>query len=221
MIGDWLSYRLSDFIMFSAEVYDRQVALYNTQFPGLQAISVAAGAGIVWHTVRPSGAGARAIPVVLGLAWLWVAWSFLWQRYADINLIARTAAPVFVAQGLALLAAGLHPGGLRLRLPGGPARLAALVLLVLTLLLYPLLAPVTGKPVLSAEFFGLMPDPTALATLCVLAVSHQWVRLPLMIVPVIWCALSAATLWSLGSPMAWMLATVTLVALALGLRSGR
>ena len=210
-----LSYSLSDFVMFSARVYDRQVALYNVDHAGLQAVAMLAGACLVWQTARPSGAGQRAIPVVLGLAWLWVAWSFLWQRYGDVNEIARIAAPVFALQGLALLAAALRSDGLGVRLPEGFVRPLALTLLVLTLVLYPALAPVSGKPNMSAEFFGLMPDPTALGTLVVLAFSSGWIRFALAVVPAIWCALSAATLSVLGSPMVWVVATTALATLML------
>ena len=201
--------------MFSARVYDRQVALYNADHAGLQAVAILAGAGIVWQTARPSSAGQRAIPLVLGLAWLWVAWSFLWQRYGDINEIARMAAPVFGLQGLALLATAVKPDGLGVRLPEGSARPVALALLVLTLVIYPTLAPVSGKPLNSAEFFGLMPDPTALGTLGVLAISTGWTRFALAVVPAIWCALSAATLSVLGSPMVWVVATTALATLML------
>lgn len=218
MIGDWLSYRLSDFVMFSALVYDRQVALYNREMAGLQVAAVLIGAGLLWQTVRPHDVARRAVPAVLGLLWLWVAWGFLWQRYGDINLIARWAAPAFALQGLALMACSINRDGLALRSPRGTPHVPATGLLALTLILYPLFAPATGRPVLSAEFFGLMPDPTALGTLCLLALSKRPVRFALLVVPAVWCALSASTLWVLESRTAWVVAITAACALLLAFR---
>lgn len=63
-----------------------------------------------------------------------------------------------------------------------------------------------GRPAAQAEIFGLAPDPTAIACLGVLSVvaAGRW-RMTLAIIPLLWCALSAATLMTLGDPQAWVL----------------
>ena len=213
MTGEyWLSYRLSDFVMFSERVYQRQIQLHNEAWLGLHAVALIIGATILWHVIKPSERSGRIIPILLALAWLWVAWSFLWERYAEINLLALYASPAFVLQGLALLAAAGLSDGLRVHPPRGPLRVPALFLLVAALLLYPLFAPIAGRPVLTAEFFALMPDPTALATLAVLSMCAGHMRWPLMLVPAVWCLCSTAVLWVLGSALFWPL--VLLVPLA-------
>jgi hypothetical protein len=72
-----------------------------------------------------------------------------------------------------------------------------------------------GRSWLAAEIFGLAPDPTALATLALLALADGWSRWPLMIGPAIWCVLSSTTLSVLGSgeyfvPMAGALAAIAI-----------
>ena len=73
-------------------------------------------------------------------------------------------------------------------------------LLLAAATLYPLLALAAGRPLSQAEWFGLMPDPTVLATLGVavcLRGGRSWLTMPL---PLLWCAIAGATLWTLKSP---------------------
>ena len=207
----WLSYRLSDFVMFSERVYLRQLELHNAAIPGMQAVSLGIGLFICWWVMSARGSLARFGTLILAIAWIWVAWSFLWSRYAEINLLARYAAPAFAAQGLALLAIAAFSDGLRVRMQRGWLRVPSIALLSATLLFYPLLAPVTGRPVMAAEFFALMPDPTALATLTLLSVSKSRIRWFLMVIPVFWCLCSIAIFRVLDSPMFWV---VTLIGLS-------
>lgn len=206
MTTDWLSYGLSDFVMVSSRVYQRQLELHNMNLMGLQAVALALGAYLVWLIIRRPEAGNRIIPILLGLVWLWVAWSFLWQRYSDINLVGHYAGIAFAIQGAALLATGLRPSGLSVRLPTGAMKTVAAALLIFSLVLYPLLTPLLGRAIIEAEFFAMMPDPTAVATLAILANSQSRIRWPFMVVPLLWCAFSGATLWVLGLPQFWAVA---------------
>ncbi|WP_419909177.1 DUF6064 family protein [Hoeflea sp.] len=216
MTGEvWLSYRLSDFVMFSERVYQRQIQLYNENWLGLQVVALILAGVIFWHMLKPSGRSGRVIPILLALAWFWVGWSFLWARYAEINLLALYAAPAFALQGLALLVIAGLPGGLRVKLPRDPLRLPAITLLFFALFLYPLIALLAGEPVMSAEFFALMPDPTAVATLAVVSMCAGPMRWLLMLVPLAWCLCSAAVLWVLESAQFWPLALLVAVAVLL------
>jgi hypothetical protein len=52
--------------------------------------------------------------------------------------------------------------------------------------------------------FGITPDPTALATLGLLAMAEGRRRGALTVVPILWCLLSGATLLAMGSLEAWI-----------------
>ena len=66
------------------------------------------------------------------------------------------------------------------------------------LALHPLIAPLSGRPWTQAEVFGLAPDPTVIATLGVIvaATRPNW---PLLVLPLLWCAISSLTLWTMES----------------------
>jgi hypothetical protein len=118
-----------------------------------------------------------------------------------------------VLQGLLLIGAGAIGGRLHFPAPLPSVGYGGLALFGAALILYPALAPLMGRSWVAAEIFGLAPDPTALATLAVLALADGWTRWLLMIVPGIWCVLSAATLSALGAgeyfvPVAGALAAI-------------
>jgi hypothetical protein len=195
-MSEWLGYALSDLLLFSPRVYFRMLELHNEALWPLQLVTLAVGLAVLVLAVRGGVPAGRVAGVLLGLLWMWVAWSFLWERYATINWAVAYIAPVFLVQGAAL---GLFAArGDLTPTEDGWRRWAGIALLVAAIILYPLVAPVLGRPWSAAEVFGMMPDPTAVATLAYLALSRRGG--PLMIVPALWCALASETLWLLDAP---------------------
>lgn len=147
------------------------------------------------------------------MAWAFVAWAFLWQRYAPINWAASGFAWGFAAQALGLLAlssrSALHATPSRGRRAGG------LALLLWALLAHPALGLLFGRPWSQAEVIGLAPDPTAIATLglmlCVGGGPRVWQGL-LVAGAMAWLAVSVATLATMGSAQAAVPAAAALLA---------
>ncbi|MEO7854797.1 MAG: DUF6064 family protein [Rubrivivax sp.] len=229
-MSEWWTYQPSDFLMFSPRIYWRLFESINQAYwPAQVGLLVAAWAWLA-RQARPARPAdqvwARAAACALALIWALVAWAFLLQRFAPIQWVAGDAALVFFAQALALIGlavlGGIHRSTGRLR------RRAALALGVWALVGYPLLGTAFGRPWQQAEVFGLAPDPTALATLAFLLLvrattpASRWLMRLLWIVPVAWCLVSAATLWTMGSAQGWLvLAALALAFGDLGLRSTR
>jgi hypothetical protein len=200
---DW-SYRLSDFLLFSPRVYWRMFELHNTALwplpPAMLAVGVAAVAVAI---LRPQQSG-RPIAILLAVLWAWVGWSFVWERYATINWTAVYAAPLFATEALLFLILG---GAFnRLSFESRHVRGMAGILLVALALGYPLLAPLFGRPWQGAEFFGIAPDPTAIATLGFLLMARGRSTLLLYPIPLLWCLASGLTLWAMADAQAWTLA---------------
>lgn len=208
-MSEWWSYRPEDFLLFSPRVYWRLFELHNTALWPAQIAAIAAFAVLVWlAAARPPGHG-RAVAAGLAAAWVIVGWSFVWNRYATINWAAEYLAPPFAAEAL-LLALTTIFGGLR----GGRRGLTTLAgwLLVAVAAAQPLLAPATGRGWAAAEVFAIAPDPTAIATLGLLLTLRGPMVWALVPVPLLWCALSALTLWTMDEPAAaWLPLTACLV----------
>lgn len=211
-MSEWWSYRLSDLLMFAPRTYYRLFELYNTAlWPG-QLAALAAGAAVLGLVRSRAVQAGRIAAGLLAVAWLWVAWGYFHLRYATIHWAGEAIAAGFALQGLGLLLAALGVGSVppleHARFP----RWAGRALLGLAVGGYPLLAPLLGRPWAQAEWFGVAPDPTAIATLgAVIALPLRPWLLP---VPLLWLAYSAATLWTMGGAEALVVLGAALLAIA-------
>jgi hypothetical protein len=210
-MSEWWTYRLSDFLMFAPRTYYRLFELYNAEIWPAPLLAIALALALLWLTWR--GGHGRAVAAILAAAWLFVAWAYHWERYATINTGAPYYAAGFAMEGLLLIWFGIVRDRVRLAFRPDPSGYLGFVLIAAAAL-YPLLAPFLGRPWMQAEIFGLAPDPTAIATIGVLLLAsgrRAWL-LPL---PLLWCASSAATLWTMESSEAVVPAVVVLLGLAM------
>jgi len=211
-MSEWWTYTLSDFLMFSQRSYFRLIALHNEAVWPAQLLALACGLAVIFCIARPAPRTRRSALLVLAVAWAWIAWAYHLERYADINTAGPWFALAFGVQALLLCFMALRSHG------AAPARMqkqVALGLAGLAVLAYPLLAPGSGRGWGQAEVFGIAPDPTAVATLGVLLACRAnpiaW------LIPLMWCAVSGATLMELRVGYAWLLPTFAIVAVAAGL----
>jgi len=207
-MSEWWTYRPSDFLMFAPRTYWRLFELHNAQWWPLQGLVLLAALACIGWAVRRGAPALRTGAAGLAAVWVFVATSFLLQRYAPINWAASAFAAAFLLQASGLVALAARRD-LRAA-SGAPRRAVGAALLAWALGAHPLLAWADGRPWTQAEVFGLAPDPTAIATLGWLlwtdAVTPTTRRLlgALRGVPVAWCAVSAATLGTMGAVQSWV-----------------
>lgn len=221
-MSEWWTYRPSDFLMFSPRIYWRLFASLNEAWWPAQLLLV--GAPALWLLrlravgARMSDIALRAAVVFVALCWLLTTTVFLQQRFAPINWVASSYVVGFIVQSIVLAAlaavGGLNSQVLELR------RRVGLLLAVIALLAYPLLAIAAGRPWQQAEVFGLAPDPTVIGTMAFLLLvqpthrAARWITRLLWAICLLWCAVAAATLATMGSHQAWVVLAATLLAVA-------
>ncbi|SEL13382.1 DUF6064 family protein [Halomonas daqiaonensis] len=210
----WWTYRPEDLLMFSPRVYERLFELHNQALWPAQLLALVLGGMALAVLLRPGPRGTRLVLMLLAVAWGFVAWAFLWQRYAPIHWGIAYIAPLFGFQALLLVALGSLRGGLRLPCHWSVRRGIGIGLFAYALALHPLIAVATGRGLSGAEVIGLTPDPLAMATLAVGAMAEPARRAwPLVIIPVFWCLQSWLTLDTLGERSAWLPLLAVAVAL--------
>jgi hypothetical protein len=205
-MSEWWTYSLSDFLMFSSRSYYRLIESYNAAIWPAHLVALVAGVILIGAIARPRQHLQRSAALVLAAAWGWVAWAYHLERYAEINTAAPYFAAAFALQALLLCWLAFKPGNTA----PAPQRVA-LGMTGLAIFAYPLLALVRdGGGWRQAEVFGVVPDPTVIATLGVLLV---W-RAPAIfwLIPVSWCLVSGATLMELKIGHAWLLPALALTA---------
>ena len=212
-MSEWWTYSLSSFLLFSARTYYRLFELYNADVWPLQLVALATGLAILLLIGRRTASSGRVVAAMLAALWLFVAWAYLLERYDPINFAARYFAIGFACQAVLLL----WTGAIRDRLHFDTGSIAArigLAFVIYALAIHPLIAPLTGRPWTQAEIFGLAPDPTAIATLGVIVAAGRphW---HLLVLPLLWCAISSLTLWTMESPEAPLASLAAAVAIGI------
>jgi hypothetical protein len=198
--GEWWSYGLEDFLLFSPRVYWRMLEVHNAALWPLHIPALAVGIAALTRAFRQ--AHGRWIMLLLAAGWAFVGWAFLWNRYATINWAVAYVAPAFVLQALLMLVSAISGGLVFDR--RGVAGWAGLALAATGIAVYPVLPPLFGRPWSGAELFGIASDPTAIATLGLLLAGRARLLPMLVPIPLAWCVLGGLTLLAMGDAQAWL-----------------
>ena len=215
----WLSYDLSDLLMFSPRVYYRQLELANAAAWPLHFVTVAGGLVLALCMASPSAIRNRIAAAVPAAAFASSCWLFVLPAYAEIHVAGRYMAGLFLIEA-ALTGLAMFAGGLRIDHEAKLLSRGAAALLIATSLAYPALAIMSGRSAASAEVFGIAADPAALAALVVIASGARRWQLLLAIAPWLWLAFSASSLWVMDAPEVWIILPALLAAPAILLARG-
>lgn len=215
-MSEWWTYRPSSFLLFSARTYYRLFELYNAEIWPWQVVALLVGLAILALLRKPGAWQGRTISALLAASWLWVAWAYLYSRYASINWVATYFAAAFALEALLLIVLGVGHG-LVWRPPGSWISRAGIGLAIFAVALQPLIGPLVGRSWSQVEVFAVAPDPTVVGTLGVLVLASGWPKWLLLPIPILWCLVSGATAWVMQSPdAALMPAAAALAIVAVG-----
>jgi hypothetical protein len=218
---EWWTYSLSDFLLFSPRTYYRLIERHNEALWPAQLLTLGLGVLAGGLLRRPSAWQGRVVSGVMAVLWAWVAWAFVWSRYASINWVAKYFVVLFAVEVVLLVWLGVIRGGLRFRPQRGTAGAIGLGLFVFGLAGYPLLGSLVGRGWTQAEIFGIAPDPTVAATLGLLLLVEGPPRWGLLVAPVLWCVIAGATLVAMASPEAWIMLPTAPLGIAAAIAKGR
>ena len=207
---EWWTYAAEDFLLFSARAYWRLFELHNAALWPVQILTlIGAVAAIV--LLRSSNAmNRRLVWVLIGLVWIWVGVSFVLGAYASINWAATHLAWIWIAGGVFYIVMSCTGPA-----ADTPSRLTGWALIAYAMLLHPFWPVLTGRALLQTEVVGTAPDPTAVSTLgLALLAGTGWRGALTLLPPMLWCAVSAATLLTLGAAQGWAMAAAPVIAAA-------
>lgn len=220
-MSEWWTYSLSDFLLFSPRTYYRLFELYNTDIWPVQILSLALGV-VILALLRNAGTRrGQFVAAMLAACWIWVAWAFHLRRYATINWVATYFAAAFAIEALLLMWTGVIRNELKFKAELHAPERIGLGIFSFALLVQPLIGPLVGRDWMQVEIFGVTPDPTVIATLGILLLAANRVSWVLLVIPLLWCALSGAFHWTMQTPDALMMPFAGLLVLFLaGARKG-
>ncbi len=214
-MSEWWTYSLSDFLLFSPRTYYRLFELYNADIWPAQIVALALGFAILASVRRPRGRQGRVVAAILAVCWIWVAWAFHLNRYATINWAATYFAAAFAFEALLLIWIGVIRNALAFEPVVSVTHRIALGVFLFGLAVQPLIGRLAGREWTQVEIFGVAPDPTVTGTLGILLLASGRMYWELLVIPLVWCALSGAVAWTMKSPDALLMPLVALAAVYL------
>jgi hypothetical protein len=215
-MSEWWTYSLSDFLLFSPRTYYRLFELYNAAIWPMQIAALALGVLLLLLLLLlcPTRWRGSCVAALLAGCWLWIAWSYHLQHYATINWAAEYLAYGFAVEAMLLSFTGGIRDRLRFRAPSDPAGVCGFGMTAFAVVIFPLIGPLLlGRPWTQVEIFGVAPDPTAVATLGVLMAAER-AHWHLLVLPLLWCFVSGATLWTMASADAAIPPAAAVIAIA-------
>ena len=219
-MSHWWKYPLSEVLPFSLQIYYNLLENYGDAIWPFQFFAVISGGLLVWLMWRAGQRAAGLFFLLLGLAWLLVAWLFLSMHYALIFWAAPYFAIAFAIQACLLLVLALACAQGAVKFANQPRRKLATALFAVCVLAYPF-AAVFAYGSLLPEAFGLFPGPTVVATVAALAGLKGLVRWALAIIPVFWIVVATVISATLGGYEAFILPIVTLLAIVISMAPAR
>lgn len=171
------------FSRYNQDLWPAHVAAYLLAIP------------VVWALARPAASlrppvRSRLPALVLGILLTWLGVVFQGFYATDISRPLGIAyAVLFVAGGLAMIAAGVRGHLLVDTSPPPFSRFVGLAAVGYALLVYPILGYAFGHGWPESPLFGMAPCPTVIALFGVLVLSHPRAR-HLLVLPVAWTLLA-------------------------------
>ena len=214
-MDEWWTYGIADLVLFTPETYFRLFELHHRDWWPLQLACLAVAIVILLCLWLKPARGGRVVAILLAASWAWAGWAFLHLRFAPIHWVADWYAVAFFLQALLLFIYGISRRGMEFE-TGNSVRAGIGVFVLLgALLAMPATAYLTGRDWMQAELFAMTPDATALATLGLLLLTKDRVAVWLVVIPVAWCIVTGATLWTLAAPEALILPAGAMLTIAL------
>lgn len=211
-MNEWTSYRLQDFIPFTAEVYFRLLERMGETFWPLHLLTFAMGAATLFLALRHR---TRLACLLSAPLWAFVAVAFFIQHYAELNWAGGYVGYAFIAQAVLLVVIALT-GWATDNAPRvtNPPVVIGIAIALFGLIIMPLMAPLSGGSLYQAEVFGIHADPTAVTTLGLVVIMLRGFALWIAaIIPALWLVVSGLTLQVLESTGAAVLFAVLVIAL--------
>jgi Family of unknown function (DUF6064) len=152
---------------------------------------------VIYLAVKPNSKSDKAISFILAMLWLWMGIVYHLIFFTAINKAAYLLGVVFILQGILFLVFGVLKNKLSFKFQFDRYGITGLVLVLFSLIVYPILGYTLGHIYPASPTFGL-PCPTTIFTFGILLFTDKKLPIVLVIIPVVWSAVGFAAAFSLG-----------------------
>lgn len=207
---------------YSVEVFFTLMAQYNgANFPAGPlgvVLALALLLLVVQPHLLPIAGRDRMIAVLLSAAWIWVGMLHQLDMMATLNFMAPYYGFAWIVGGLLIGLSGTVFGHVRFGFPQQLRGWVGAALALFGAFGYPLIVLLLGYGWAALPLVGTAPDPTAIFTVGMLLMVRDRTPLHLLLIPLAWGGVAAASAYLLRFPLDYSVTVAVLAACALAIR---
>jgi hypothetical protein len=200
---------------FSPQAFLSLFETYNLDIWPAQIAAYALGILAVVLVFRPRRSSARIVGAILVLLWLWTGIVYHGLYFTPLNFFAPVFAALFVVQALLYAWQLVLRSRLEFRFERDAVGYGGLVLVALSMVVYPLISVAVGHTWPRMPVFGVAPCPTSAFTLGILLMARPKVPMSLLVIPLFWSLVGAVSAWLLAMHEDWILPFAGIATIAL------
>ena len=188
-----------DAMPFTATQFFDVFAAFNAAMWPAQPLADVLALVVLTAVAHGNVLGSRLALAALAVAWLGMGAIYHCRYFAEINPLARTFGIAFIAQAVLLSLNALARNPPRLAYRRDFATVAAVVLIIYAVAVYPWLGWAAGHGGMRGPMFGVAPCPTTIFTFALLILVRP-IRWPFLVIPTLWAVVGTTAAMGLGVP---------------------
>ena len=182
---------------FTAEQFLEAFRNYNEAVFPMQIFFYLISVIAVYLAFKPTSNPDKIISGILAFLWLWMGIVYHLIFFTAINKAAYLFGAVFILQGILFLTFGVFQNKLSFNFHRGIYGWLGLMLILFSLIIYPVWGYTLGHNYPSSPTFGL-PCPTTIFTFGLLLLSYKNCPVAILIIPFIWSVVGFSAAFTFG-----------------------
>ena len=183
---------------FSVEQFLAVFAAYNTAIWPLQIVTYLLGFVALIMVMKNHEISGKIVSLILAGYWTWMGISYHWLFFTAINQAAYLFGALFVIEALMFLHYGVIRHRLLFRLQNPTFNIVSILLVLYSMLIYPVLGIFMGHTYPHSPVFGVAPCPTTIFTFAMFLLLTPDFPKRLLIIPGLWSLMGLSAAFSLG-----------------------
>ena len=173
-------------VPFTVDEFLSVFQTYNLTVWPMQIIAYLLGGAAIFLTMKRSRHADRIVASIVSIMWMWNGCIYHFTYFSSITGAAYVFGSLFVLQALLFLWKGVIKGELAFGMTGGSYSFAGAILLLYSMVVYPILGHMAGHGWPRSPAFGLAPCPTTIFTFGLLLLCRTRMQIYVLIIPLIW-----------------------------------
>lgn len=170
---------------------------YNQAIWPMQVTAYIMGMAAIYLAVRKSRHSDKIICGILALMWIWTGAAYHMAFFSSINKAAYAFGVLFITQGVLFIIYGIIKPGLSFKAAPAGIPAAGCILIVYSMLVYPVIGQLLGHGYPQSPVFGVTPCPVTIFTFGLLLWAEK-IPKQILPVPLIWSLIGSFAALSLG-----------------------